>query len=179
MDTTLKSDYNQLNQEYEKDGLITSNGEGGPERRSTELRKIQHSSYDQRAQVGSRQHNIGFKRRIDEAWALEWLSLLLSGLTLATIVVVLHHFNSRKQPNWHSISLNTLISFLSTIAEATALLPLATSLGQLKWTWFSNHRRPLLELSAFDDAGRGIIGSIRLLLIHRARYVQSLNAVDC
>jgi hypothetical protein len=106
---------------------------------------------------------------IDDAWIVEWLALLISALSLTAIVLVLRHYNNKKLPHWHSFSLNTLISFLSTIAEACAMYSISTTLGQLKWEWFARARRSFSGLNAFDSAGRGLIGSVQLLFGQRLR----------
>jgi hypothetical protein len=106
---------------------------------------------------------------IDDAWIVEWLALLISAQSLTAIVLVLHHYNDKKLPHWHSFSLNTLISFLSTVAEACAMYSISTSLGQMKWEWFARASRSLSGLNAFDEAGRGLIGSVQLLFGQRVR----------
>ena len=120
--------------------------------------------------------STNLQNRLEEGWVFEILALLLAGLSLVSIIVVLKHYDGRKQPEWHWILLNTLISFLGNVAEFCVMVPVTTGLDQWKWIWFSRKRRPLSHLSAFDAAGRGIIGSVRLLVMQRARYGRAPNS---
>ncbi|KAL4745770.1 hypothetical protein BDW72DRAFT_186100 [Aspergillus terricola var. indicus] len=97
-------------------------------------------------------------------WSLEFLALIVSIGTIIAIVLVLRHYDGRQQPDWQGISLNSLISWLSTLAKACLAFSLAQSMGQLKWAWFSSGSRPLSDLKVFDSASRGgTYGSLELL----------------
>jgi hypothetical protein len=63
-----------------------------------------------------------------------------------------------------------ILSILSAVMRASMLLPVATAISQLKWSWFRSHRR-LLDIERFDEASRGITGSLRLLWTVRFKYV--------
>ena len=113
--------------------------------------------------------STSFHETIERLSVHAWLSLLASALILTAIIVILHHYDDREQPDWNAFSLNTLISFLSTLAEVFLSVPIGTSIDQLKWVWFATKRHPISELSDFDAAGRDIMGSAKLLFMHRAR----------
>jgi hypothetical protein len=61
-----------------------------------------------------------------------------------------------------------ILAFMSTVMRATMLLPVATAIGQLKWSWFRSPRR-LVDMERFDDAARGFFGSAKLLFFLRFR----------
>jgi hypothetical protein len=65
------------------------------------------------------------------------------------------------------MSLNTLVAWMGTLSRALVLLPISRSIGQLKWTWFTTRSRNLADVRYFDDASRGVIGSIQLLFSSR------------
>lgn len=97
--------------------------------------------------------------------------MVLSSGLLVAIVVVLAQYDDRPQPAWRLVSLNSVISWLSTVSKGCVLSTISEGIGQLKWVWFSRKSRPLVDLGAFDGASRGIYGCAGLLWKLRARYV--------
>lgn len=95
--------------------------------------------------------------------------LLSLGLLLA-IIVILSRFNHRPQPSWNYMSLNSLISWLSTFSKGSVLFAISETIGQMKWTWLSKKTRPISDLRTFDSASRGLYGSAELIWSMRARY---------
>ncbi|KXS99459.1 hypothetical protein AC578_3785 [Pseudocercospora eumusae] len=67
------------------------------------------------------------------------------------------------------ITPNALLSIITTIQRASLLLPVAESVGQLKWLYLESTSRRLIDLEAFDEASRGPIGSLNLLWRTRGR----------
>lgn len=105
------------------------------------------------------------RHRVLQFWIWEVLSVCLAIGLLGAIVLVLSHFHGEIVPEWRfSINLNTLIALLATIARAAMLSALAEILGQVKWSWFSRPR-PLNNIQHFDNASRGLIGSLVLPFI--------------
>lgn len=96
-------------------------------------------------------------------WSWELFGVLGSAAILIGIAIILQRYNGKRQPSWEHVSLNSLISWLSTAAKACLLVPITRGLGQLKWVWFAEKERPLSDLEEFDSASRGIAGSARLL----------------
>ena len=107
----------------------------------------------------------------EDWWLWEVAGLLGSGIALAAVVVLLKHFDQHEQPDWNDISLNTVVSWLSTVAKLLALIPLSKSLGQLKWTWLARNEKSMADLAAFDSASRGAVGACQLLWTTKARSV--------
>jgi hypothetical protein len=106
---------------------------------------------------------------IDYWWGWDILGLGLSLAILIAIIVILRVFDGKQQPSWRWISLNTLLSWLSTVGKGCIAFPLSAGLSQLKWVWFAQRKRPLSDLRVFDNASRGIYGSVELLWALRMR----------
>lgn len=107
-----------------------------------------------------------FTRNLDDNWTLEILCWLLALVSLAIILIVLGKFNNQPLNNWHSgLSLNTLINVVSQIAQTAVFVPVAASISQLKWIWYSKSR-PVGEMKDFDKASRGPIDSLWLIVKH-------------
>ena len=97
-------------------------------------------------------------------WLWELLSLLTSATCIGAIIVFLAHYDGKPMPSWsYGLTLNSLISILSSVARSAMLLPIAEVLSQLKWCWFVGRQRPLLDFERFDAASRGPWGSLMVL----------------
>jgi hypothetical protein len=55
-----------------------------------------------------------------------------SAVALIGIVIILRVFDGKRQPSWEGVSLNSVISWISTIAKVFILMPITSGLGQLK-----------------------------------------------
>ena len=110
-------------------------------------------------------------------WGLSFLSLFISLLAITAIVSLLAKADGQTLPHLPlHITVNTYISFLVTIAKAALLVPVADSIGQLKWLWFQQPRR-LEYIQIFDDASRGPLGALQLMVRTRGVRLVSLGAV--
>lgn len=127
--------------------------------------------------------------RLADWWVWEVLSLVVSAGALVAMVVFLSSIDNKPQPSWATagshcvkvpgsdrtvcrtagISVNSVISWLGTLARICLLVPLSNGLGQLKWAWFSERKRPLTDLETFDSASRGLTGSLQLIWRLKAR----------
>lgn len=82
---------------------------------------------------------------------------------LLAIIVVLRCYDGHPMPDWpYGITLNALISVLSTVMKATMTFVLTESLAQLKWSWFNAGNR-LSDLALLDAASRGAMGAFVVL----------------
>jgi len=112
---------------------------------------------------------------------------VVSGGALIAMVLLLSSLNNKPQPSWASadsncmavpgsgetvyscrpvgISVNSVVSWLGTLARLCLLVLLSNGLGQMKWAWFSTRRekRSLADLDTFDSATRGMGGSVQLI----------------
>ena len=101
---------------------------------------------------------------------LDIIALVLSAGILLAVVGLLQRYDGKKQPDWKHLSLNTVIAWFSTLSKGCIVLLLGRSMGQLKWVWFVETRRPLADLRTFDMASRGFLGSTILLFKQKGRY---------
>jgi len=103
-----------------------------------------------------------FTRIFSETWTSEILCWLLALLSLVIIIIILAVFHGQPLANWHSrLTLNTLISIGSQIAQTAVFVPVAASNSQLKWIWYSKSR-PMADIGDFDKASRGPIDGLLL-----------------
>jgi hypothetical protein len=93
------------------------------------------------------------------SWTLEIISCLTSVIFLAAIIVVLYMYDGKPMPEWpYGITLNALVSVLSTIMKAAMVFIVTEALSQLKWSWFSKGNK-LSDLALLDAASRGPAGA--------------------
>lgn len=79
--------------------------------------------------------------------------------------------NNRPLDTWkHSISLDAMVSTLSTISKALLLQPVGASIGQLKWLNLRQARH-VYDFELLDRASRGPLGSAFLLARFRLDMV--------
>ena len=100
------------------------------------------------------------------SWIVEIISFTIALFALIAVIGVLARYDGKSIPNWR-MTLNTLIALLTAIANAALASPLQQGLSQLKWINFRRTSRPLTDMEAFDDASRGIFGSVKLLVMGR------------
>ncbi|KAJ5181207.1 hypothetical protein N7491_000762 [Penicillium cf. griseofulvum] len=113
---------------------------------------------------------------ISDLFIWEILAMALSSAFLVAIIVILTHYDDRPQPTW-TLSLNSVISWLSTVSKGCVLFSITEGIGQLKWVWFTRKSRPLVDLSIFDGASRGLYGCAGLVWRLRARHFAALGGV--
>ncbi|OKO99531.1 hypothetical protein PENSUB_8376 [Penicillium subrubescens] len=94
---------------------------------------------------------------ISDRFVWETLAISASVNLVVAILIILMRFES--QPTWKYVSLNSLISWLSTFSKACLLFAVSETLGQLKWVRFASKSRPIQDLRTFDAASRGHYGS--------------------
>ncbi|KAF7550659.1 hypothetical protein G7046_g7949 [Stylonectria norvegica] len=105
------------------------------------------------------------------AWILEISALVIATGLIGAIIALLVTYNGHKLPDWpHSINLNTTVALLSTLYRTLIAIVLAEIISQQKWTWFKNGARPLSQLQTFDDASRGVLGSMSLIVLLRCGF---------
>ncbi|KAK4220026.1 hypothetical protein QBC37DRAFT_271690 [Rhypophila decipiens] len=76
------------------------------------------------------------------------------------------------------MTLNTFLAFFTTFTKAAFIYPVVQCISQWKWNWFAtNDERPLADFHTFDNASRGIIGSIGLLRLLKYRHIAAVGAI--
>ncbi|KAI0400350.1 hypothetical protein F4802DRAFT_585226 [Xylaria palmicola] len=97
-------------------------------------------------------------------WWWEILALVACIASAVGLVVLLKLINNTTLQQWFlPIQPNSVISILTTISKTAMLVPAASCLNQLKWHYFSNGPRKLIDLEHFDAASRGPWGSFVLI----------------
>ncbi|TQV90916.1 short-chain dehydrogenase [Cordyceps javanica] len=107
-------------------------------------------------------------------WVLELICFFLAAAAVLVIHVILWRYNHRPVPDWpYGLSVNTLLSILSTVLRACLLAVLASIMGQAKWTWLHGGPRPIDDLQTFDQASRGLFGALLIIKLLAQRFSQS------
>jgi hypothetical protein len=112
--------------------------------------------------------------RSQNAWPWWWETWACIG-SLASFLAtagLLAAFQGKSQPEWpYGITLNSAVSWLSTIIKGFLLVPSTTCISQSMWISYSKGSQSLDRLRIYDSASRGPWGSLELLWTLRARYV--------
>lgn len=109
-------------------------------------------------------------------WKLEVLSWISSFLCFMAIVIILGVFRGRSLPELPlNISLNSIVALLGTFSEILFMYPVASAIGQLKWLR-ARRQRPMNDFRLMDDASRGSLGSVLLLIQGRGGVFVSVGA---
>ncbi|KAL8914965.1 MAG: hypothetical protein Q9171_000592 [Xanthocarpia ochracea] len=111
-------------------------------------------------------------------WAVELVAFVASLACLIAIALVLNHYDGQARPDWpHNITLNSVLSWFTTLFKANLLVPIAACFGQANWIHYHSHFRPLADVAVYDAASRGPLGAIQLLWHLKAKYVASIGAI--
>ncbi|KAK4462956.1 hypothetical protein QBC42DRAFT_296395 [Cladorrhinum samala] len=106
-----------------------------------------------------------WQRRGDDTWTWELLCILLSVLCIITIATILQVYDGRKPPSLPAgITINAVVSVLSTISKSALIFSVSAAIGQTKWDWYEKEPRRLYDMEIFDEASRGPLGAAKLLL---------------
>ena len=119
-----------------------------------------------------------YDRYILDSWWFEFLSWLLATLMLLALLILLGKFNGKSLSEWNSnLTLNTIIAVVSQMVQMALLVPIASSLSQLQWLWYRN-RKPLTDISYFQDASTGLMSSLILLYKRHASVIVWLGVLS-
>jgi hypothetical protein len=115
-------------------------------------------------------------------WLLEITAAVFSILCLGSIVGLLLAIDGKPYHNWRienfNITPNALLSILSAFSKSSLILLISEGTGQLKWVYFQQRPHRLLDLQIFDEASRGPLGALRLILSVRLKAtIATLGAV--
>lgn len=107
--------------------------------------------------------------RVFSGWLPEIIWCIISVACIPALVGMLRRFEGQPLPDWpHGITLNTAVAFISTLCRTAFLLPVVQALSQLKWNWYRKPRS-LQDFRIFDEASRGLWGSLKLLFTTKGR----------
>ncbi|KAL1635493.1 hypothetical protein SLS58_010189 [Diplodia intermedia] len=110
-------------------------------------------------------------------WLPETLAIIFSATSLAALAVLLAVTDGKAIFNWHNVTLNTIVSILSTASKASVLLALSESISQWKWILFGDKMRPLMDFERIDWASRGPLGSLKVLWHCKGAGVLRIGAI--
>ncbi|KAL8760223.1 MAG: hypothetical protein Q9199_000246 [Rusavskia elegans] len=112
-------------------------------------------------------------------WLWELIEACTSIIALAVIVIILFIYDGSSLPDWPSVfTINSVISFLSTISKLSIMAAASAAISQCKWLWYRQAEpRRLQDLQLFDDASRGPCGAVQLLFSLRARHLAFIGAI--
>ena len=111
------------------------------------------------------------------SWMLEMSAAALCVSCSIAIAIVLAVWSDHPVPQLSKgITVNAIVSILATMSKSAMLLVVASCMSQQKWIWFRS-RRPLAHIQLFEDASRGPLGSVSLLMNHTVRSTAALGAI--
>jgi hypothetical protein len=98
-------------------------------------------------------------------WYLDIIAAATSLASLAAIIGVLLAYDGKSQEEWASdvLTINGLVAILATVCRGTFMTTVASILSQEKWNRFSGSTNKFEDFVLFDEASRGLLGSLRLL----------------
>ncbi|KAF5007531.1 hypothetical protein FDECE_6122 [Fusarium decemcellulare] len=97
-------------------------------------------------------------------WLLELGSLAASLALFVGIIIIFLNINNKPRSDWtFFISLNSVVSVLTTLCSALMMHGVSEFIGQLKWLHFKSRPRKLVNFEKFDEASRGPMGSFKFL----------------
>jgi hypothetical protein len=104
------------------------------------------------------------------SWALEILAVAVSTASIIAIITILQCENGQPLTAWKlTVSLNTVIATLGTVARTTLAFAISACVGQQKWSWFRRKPDRLVAFERFDEASRGPYGGAQLFFWLRLR----------
>jgi hypothetical protein len=65
------------------------------------------------------------------------------------------------------VTINAVIQFITSVAKFAFIVPIISSLGQLKWLWYKDGSQLLTDFQLYDGAGSGGVGSVKFSLTIR------------
>ncbi|KAK1993387.1 hypothetical protein LX36DRAFT_586463 [Colletotrichum falcatum] len=97
-------------------------------------------------------------------WYLDFAGAAVAIICMVLIAATLLEADGKQLAKWPLvISPNTIVSILTTITRTALLVPLGSSISQLKWRHLLLKARPLEHLQLFDSASRGPWGSLLMI----------------
>ena len=107
-------------------------------------------------------------------WLVEFFSIFLAFVFLAGVLGICALYN-RHPINLTGVGLfstppNAELNIMVSIMRTALLVPVASGIAQLRWSWFQRRKR-LADMKYFDEASRGIVGAFRLFCKPRLWYV--------
>lgn len=118
---------------------------------------LQTSAQKTFTQVKMRTTNMRF------AWLPEILGIVASALLLIALSAILAVYDNKAVFEWKGVTLNAVVSVISTASKASLLYSISQLISQWKWIIFTRTKRPLMDFERVDSASRGPMGSLELM----------------
>ncbi|KAL8790578.1 MAG: hypothetical protein Q9195_006258 [Heterodermia aff. obscurata] len=98
---------------------------------------------------------------------------------MGAIIAVLAFEDGKQVDQWgFRITPNAVVSFIATLAKSSLLLVTAETIGQLKWLHYHGRPHELSDMKLFDEASRGPLGSLKLLISKdKSKLLTSIAAI--
>ena len=120
--------------------------------------------------------SAGVLKLYSDSWTFELLSMLTSVVLLVTLIIYLQKWDDRPIAAFNSkITLNTLALVLSLCSKLFMLMPLSSSIGQLRWIR-AKQGMTLKSFYILDLASRGPLGAIRAMF-SKFTYAGAIGSV--
>lgn len=97
-------------------------------------------------------------------WGFEIFCIVMAIGVLVAMAVVMSVFDSQPVFDGPLVTLNAIISTLSTASRVSLLAMFASTISQWNWLLFSGKNRRLLDFEHLAEASRGPLGSLKVLL---------------
>ncbi|OJD28995.1 uncharacterized protein BKCO1_990001 [Diplodia corticola] len=110
-------------------------------------------------------------------WLVETVAVIFSAASLAALAVLLAVTDGKVIFDWHGVTLNTIVSILSTASKVSVMLALSESISQWKWILFGDKMRPLMDFERIDWASRGPLGSLKMMVHCRGAAILKIGAI--
>lgn len=116
-------------------------------------------------------------RLVLDTWICESIALVFSIGCVVAIAFTVGSFEGERIPELPSgVTLNAIISLLSTAARAALIFVVSAAIGQLKWCWFLRPGRRLQDLQTMDEASKGPLGAFWILVSWTGGSLATLGA---
>ena len=104
-----------------------------------------------------------YEKHVVDGWLTELLAVLVGSVSIVGLCILLKRYDGQPAPRSNAIgsvdiTLNTVVSILSTIGRASLLLAVSECISQSKWNWYLSKYKPLKDMDTFDQASRGAWG---------------------
>ncbi|KAJ3578589.1 hypothetical protein NPX13_g1975 [Xylaria arbuscula] len=109
-------------------------------------------------------------------WIWELISWLISSVLLAGVILTLSLHQNQPLPEWpFGITINALISFLSSLSTSALIGVVASIIGQGGWATLTSAKRPLVQLEmSLQSVGPVIV----IASLATAPFVQQITNVE-
>jgi len=128
----------------------------------------------------SRSWTTPWRNILNRIWFTEFVAVIVAFVFLVLVFCVLAVFNAKPIDEtgtsiWSSLPIS-ILNFLVSSMRTAMLVPVASAVAQLKWTWFRRYRT-LADIEVYDDATRGVVGSVMMLTKRRFWYRSSCSCM--